>query len=263
MKITALTVCCVDYFPELNKTYIGGNSLNFATQCKKSGINEVSIVGAIGNDNFGKLIEHHLSAYNINKDHLYKTEYATASNRIFIAENGDRYFKPESWNGGAFDKFRLGNDDLEFLQKQDVVAINIGDPNLQTILKNKLQHQLLVVDFMDCREESRIIEIIDKIDICFVSADINQLKTLRQISDETGKKIIATLGAKGSVAFFEGESYSEDAPFVEEVIDTTGCGDAFQAAYTISWWKNKNIKAALKKGSEAAAKILTFTGACQ
>ena len=55
MKITALTSCCVDFFPEQNKIYVGGNSLNFATQCKILGIDNVCVVGAIGNDHL-KLI---------------------------------------------------------------------------------------------------------------------------------------------------------------------------------------------------------------
>lgn len=40
MKITALTSCCVDFFPEQEKVYVGGNSLNFATQYKLYGIDD-------------------------------------------------------------------------------------------------------------------------------------------------------------------------------------------------------------------------------
>lgn len=263
MKITALTVCCVDHFTDIGKTYIGGNSLNFATQCIKSGITDISIIGAIGEDYFGELILQHLSSYNINTSYLCKSKYSTASNRIYISAKGDRYFKPDSWNGGAFEKFRLEKTHLEFLKTQDIIAINVGDPNLKSILSNQHKNQLLVVDFMDCRDNSKIIEIIDKTDIAFISADINQLDDLKVISDESGKMIVATLGEKGSMAYFNGNSYFEEAPVVEEVIDTTGCGDAFQAAFTISWRYSNDIQTALKKGSEAAAKILTFTGACQ
>tara|TARA_B100000902_G_C26592080_1_gene566331 strand:- start:257 stop:400 length:144 start_codon:yes stop_codon:yes gene_type:complete len=47
MKITALTSFCVDFFPELDKIYVGGNSLNFATQCKLLGYENTSVIGTL------------------------------------------------------------------------------------------------------------------------------------------------------------------------------------------------------------------------
>jgi sugar/nucleoside kinase (ribokinase family) len=37
---------------------------------------------------------------------------------------------------------------------------------------------------------------------------------------------------------------------IENVIDTTGCGDTFQAACTATYFKTKNIQAALLAGAE-------------
>ena len=107
MKITALTSCCVDFFPEQGKVYVGGNSLNFATQCKLSGANDVAVISALGKDEFGTLIEQHLDKCKIDRKHVYRIDHPTASNKIFINEKGDRYFKEDSWIGGAFDAFRL------------------------------------------------------------------------------------------------------------------------------------------------------------
>jgi len=42
------------------------------------------------------------------------------------------------------------------------------------------------------------------------------------------------------------------------LIDTTGYGDAFQAAFSIEWLKTKNIEKSLKAGSIAANKVLNF-----
>lgn len=82
MKITALTSCCVDFFPELNKILVGGNSLNFATQCKLSGIENVSVIGAVGNDRFGTLIEAHFDKLKINRSHLYRINEPTAASKV-------------------------------------------------------------------------------------------------------------------------------------------------------------------------------------
>ena len=67
MKITALTSFCVDIYPELDKICVGGNSLNFATQCKLLGYKNTSVIGAIGKDRFGNLIENQLDKLNINR----------------------------------------------------------------------------------------------------------------------------------------------------------------------------------------------------
>lgn len=47
MKITALTSFCVDFFPELDEIHVGGNSLNFATQCKILGCDNISGMAVI------------------------------------------------------------------------------------------------------------------------------------------------------------------------------------------------------------------------
>ena len=84
MKITALTSFCVDVFPEQGKTYVGGNSLNFATHCKLSGVSDVHVIGGVGRDHGGKLIREHLSKIAVDHGQLYELEEPTASNKIFI-----------------------------------------------------------------------------------------------------------------------------------------------------------------------------------
>ncbi len=260
MKITTLTSCCVDFFPEQHKIYVGGNSLNFATQCKLSGIGTVCIVGAIGNDKFGSLIENHLDKVKINRDHLSRIEVPTASNKIFINDSGDRYFKADSWHGGAFDSFRLSENDWNFITDSTLIAMPAGDPNLKELLKRRTHKQLVVIDFLDYFGLEYIEQLIHNIDIVFLSAQENMLEDLKALATKSGKMIVATLGAKGSVAFFENKSYKQDALDVDEIIDTTGCGDAFQAAFSIEWMTTKDIRKALNTGAIAASKVLGFMG---
>ena len=260
MKITALTSFCVDFFPEINKVYVGGNSLNFATQCKLLGYENTSVIGAIGNDEFGKLIVKHLEKSKIDDSRLYKIDAPTASNKIYIDENGDRYFKEDSWHGGAFDKFRLSDDDWDSLEDSQIIAMPAGDPNLEELFKRRHNNQLVVIDFFDYLEIDFIKAHIDKIDIVFLSGRETILPELQELSLQKNKLIVPTLGAKGSLAFFGRDKYFQEAIKVDEIIDTTGCGDAFQAAFSIEWIKTKDISKSLKAGSIAASKVLTFTG---
>ena len=192
MKITALTSFCVDFFPELDKTYVGGNSLNFATQCKILGYENISVIGAIGKDKSGKLIENQLDKSNINRSRLYQITEPTASNKIFINENGDRYFKKDSWNGGAFDKFRLSENDWDSLTDSKIVAMPAGDPNLKELLKRRNDNQLIVIDFLDYLGIDVIKEHIDNIDIVFLSGKEEMLDELQELSFQKGILIVST-----------------------------------------------------------------------
>lgn len=260
MKITALTSFCVDFFPELDKIYVGGNSLNFATQCKLLGYENTSVIGAIGKDKFGKFIKNQLDKLKINSTSLYQIDEPTASNKIFINEKGDRYFKENSWNGGAFDKFRLSDKDWNSLADSTIVAMPAGDPNLKELLKKRNENQLVVIDFLDYLGIDFIKEHIDNIDIVFLSGKEETLEGLQELSFQKNKLIVPTLGGKGSVAFFGNKKYYQEAIKVDNIIDTTGCGDAFQAAFSIEWVKTRDVEKSLKAGSVAASKVLNFIG---
>jgi fructoselysine 6-kinase len=247
MKITSLTSFCVDFFPELDKIYVGGNSLNFATQCKVLVVQNTSVIGAVGNDNFAEHIEIHLDKLKINRSRLYRLNAQTASNKIFINKEGDRYFKEDSWNGGAFDKFRLSEEDWKYLKGRDLIAMPAGDPNLKELLRRRHDNQLVVIDFLDYLSIDFIKSHIDKIDITFLSGKEEMIDDLQELSARKRKLIVATLGPKGSVALIENKRYYQKAIEVDHIVDTTGCGDAFQAAFSIEWLKTRDVENALKK----------------
>ena len=260
MRITALTSFCVDFFPDLKKTYVGGNSLNFATQCKQLGYEQTSIIGAIGKDPFGTLIQHHLDNVEIDRSRLYQIDAPTASNKIFIDEKGDRYFKEGSWNSGAFDKFRLSEDDWNTVAESNIVAMPAGDPNLKELLRRRNENQLIIIDFLDYLGIDYIKEHIDQIDVVFLSGKEEILDELQALASQTGTLIVPTLGADGSVALYENKRYHQKAIEVENIVDTTGCGDAFQAAFGIEWLQNQDIEKSLNAGAIAASKVVKFIG---
>lgn len=263
IKITALTSFCVDFFPEIGTTYVGGNSLNFASQCKLLGQPNISVIGAIGKDSFGNLIQQHLHSHTINTSRVYASAEPTASNKIFIDKNGNRFFKEDSWNGGAFDTFRLSENDWESIRNSEIIAMPAGDPNLGELLHRRHQNQLVVIDFLDYLELDFIERHIDNIDIVFLSGKENQLNDLYELSVKKQTLIVPTMGAKGSIAFFENERYFQKAIEVDKIIDTTGCGDAFQAAFSIEWFYTKDIEKSLYAGAMAASKVLSFLGGVQ
>jgi fructoselysine 6-kinase len=58
------------------------------------------------------------------------------------------------------------------------------------------------------------------------------------------------MGKYGSMAFYKGEIFQQDAIDFERIIDTTGCGDTYQAAFAYYYLtSNKDIREAMKQGT--------------
>lgn len=263
MKLVAMTICCADIYPDSGQVFIGGNSLNFATQCVKRKIEKVSVLGAIGNDRYGTLIKNHLMKLGIDNTHLYVIDGDTATNKIYINDAGDRFFKTDSWNGGVYQLFRLSNEDWEFVYSHDVMTIPCLDPNFNEVLSKKQPLIKLVVDFLDIHDLDFIVKALPVIDIGFVSGDKALVEALKPVARQLNTLIVITLGAAGSVAIEGDQEYYQPAIPVKNVVDTTGCGDAYQAAFVVSYFENRNIKEAMEKGSYAASQVLGHMGSVE
>jgi fructoselysine 6-kinase len=259
LRIIAMTVCCMDVYPQNNEAYVGGNSINFAVECKRKGIN-TSVLGCIGTDDYGWEIIDILTRYGINISHLHTRPGKTASNRIYISEKGDRFFLPDSWDGGVYQTFMLSEADWAFVFEHDIVAIPANNPNFATALDKLGNSGKLVVDFLDSRDYPSIEAALPKIALGFISGDPAVVTRLKPLSEVIPTPIIITLGADGSIALFGGREFCQIAAPVKTIVDTTGCGDSYQAAFTISWWNEHNLSKAMKEGSWAAAKTLTHMG---
>lgn len=55
-----------------------------------------------------------------------------------------------------------------------------------------------------------------------------------------------TLAEKGSVTFHNGKEYYIDAIPVKNIVDTTGCGDSYHAAFIASYLNNNNVNMAME-----------------
>ena len=258
LRVLAMTVHCVDIFPELNQFYIGGNSLNFATQAIKSGA-ETAVLGAVGFDQFGDSILNYYREGQIEYAHLYQIEGETASNRIFIDAHGDRYFKPDSWHDGLFGTFRLSEEDWRYANSFDVVHMPTTDPNFMDACK-RIGNAHLVGDFLDTKDPVFIEKRLPFVQIAFISAKKNKVDFFRQLAKKYQALIVLTHGSEGSTAIWNEQLFYHPVKQVDNVIDTTGCGDAYQAAFTVEWLQSKNIETAMEKGTEAASGVLSHVG---
>ncbi len=262
MRILAMTLCCWDLFPERGFEAPGGNALNVAVQCRRSGAEEVAVLGAVGTDARGDKIIRFLQSRGVDVSRLCRREGRTASHEIVISESGDRLFLPGKFDGGVGRRFVLSPEDWEFAQTFDIAAMTLGDRNLPEARRRLKGRTGLAVDFMTARDPDIIAEMLPDIELAFVSGNEKLAKQLKPCSKGRASPIVVTFGPAGSAALFQGETIFQPAMAVEEVADTTGCGDAYQGAFTVEWLRSRDARQALRAGAAAAAAVLARPGAC-
>ncbi len=260
MKVIALSALCVDYYPERGISKPGGNSLNFAINAKKISSEKVAVAGFIGDDVGGKQIIELLNKNKITTNLLYVKKGETASNKLYNTPDGERYSKPGDWQDGVFNAFDFSKSDYTKILHYDVIAIPYTDKKLEVLIQKNKREKKIVVDFLHFNDEQILYKFLPDIEIGFVSTQKENLEKLEHISNQNNKMIVAMLGSEGSVVFYRNEKYFQPAIEVDKVIDTTGCGDAYQAAFCITYFARQNIREAMFEGAIRASEILKKFG---
>jgi len=260
-KIIAMTCMCVDVFDALDQIRPGGEALNFIANCCEQDHIERYIIGAIGNDAYGDRILDSIKDKDIHREHIHRVKGITANNVTYLTKEGDRYYKPDSWTGGVYQNFKLSDEDKELMKQAYLIHTGVTCPNFKEILEFKKKNPfMLSVDFDITRDFDSWKEYLPYIDFFFISGDEEVLSKISELSEEFHTVFVATLAEKGSIAFYRGHKYQTCAVPVAEVIDTTGCGDSYQAGFICEYLKHRNILASMIKGSETASKTLSFVG---
>lgn len=261
-KVTAMTCLCVDVFDGTEEIRPGGEALNFAAAAGRYEHIQMNLIGGIGDDVYGKSVLDSIRGLKVNTDCVHVIPGgATASNRTYLTEKGDRYYLEDSWQEGVYGSFELSDMDKQKLKESQLVHTNFSCPIFFEIIKLKKEYGFqLSVDFDKERNFSGLEEILPCIDYFFISGEEELLPLLKKWSTEYEGVFVATLAEKGSVAYEKGREYRADAVKVPEVVDTTGCGDSYQAGFICSIIKDGQIRNAMEEGSELAAETLSYIG---
>ncbi|MBN2522148.1 MAG: hypothetical protein JXB24_02690 [Bacteroidales bacterium] len=260
MKVIAFSALCIDYYPEQGVSKPGGNSLNFAINAKKIHPEEVAVAGFVGDDIGGRQIIELLKKNEITTKLLYIKKGETASNKLYNTPDGERYSNPGEWQDGVFNAYDFSGNDYLSILTYDVIAIPYTDKKLGTLIQKNTGDSKIVVDFLHFDDDQILSKFLPDIEIAFVSTQKKNLEKLEQISNENKKMVVALLGAEGSAVFYRNRKYFQPAIEVDEVVDTTGCGDAYQAAFCITYFTGQNIREAMFEGAVRASEVLKKFG---
>lgn len=266
MSIVCVGECTIDYYVDLQREFVGGISLNFAVNCRRSGAESVALVSRVGEDHGSKILQE-LSSEAINASHVTMEPGATARQNIVVAPGGDRIFPPGGYQPGVLDDYRLNDSELEFVKRHNILSCALFtqvEPLFRQVMELPFKGWR-VADFLDLSDydkDVRVVEeVVERLTIAFISGDQETVEKLRPLSRPGKCVIVVTMGADGSVALVNGEPIYQPSLKVANVVDSTGCGDAFGAAFTVSYWRERDVRGALQAGAQQAALVLEQFGA--
>jgi fructoselysine 6-kinase len=249
MRVACFSVAALDYFPQQDKYFAGGNSLNQAIRFRQMG-HASAFVGALGSDETGDRLAALLQAESVDVSHLRRVDGHTARNRIINDDSGERYGVEGAWEGGVYEQFELDEADWDYLKRFDVWATHANGPNYLGALARKKNSQFMSVDFLHLKDYELLRKSLGVVDTAYFGGTPEMANDLAAIAKANRGIIVLTLGAGGSIAFEGNQVYSQPALTTGKVVDTTGCGDAFQAAFTASYFATRDIRASLLAGAE-------------
>lgn len=262
IKLIALPCLCVDVFDASGEIRPGGEALNFAAHASGFEGIDVTLLGALGADEYAQVILDSIAHMPIHTESLRREpDKHTANNRVYLTPEGDRYYKEDSWDGDIVDKMILNEKELRLLSESDVVFIHFWAGCFPQVLEAKKRYGfLLAVDFDVYRDFEKMQEYAPYVDYFMISGKKELLPYFEAFSRRYPGLFNMSLAEKGSVTYQNGICYRVSACEVPEVIDTTGCGDSYHAGFVCSHLLHKDIRRAMQEGSRLAAGTLSHFG---
>ncbi|MEM7533569.1 MAG: PfkB family carbohydrate kinase [Chloroflexota bacterium] len=273
MKIVSIGEITIDHYLDLNQTFVGGISLNFAVHAKRSGADVVSLISCVGTDVGGHRVLSMLSAEGVDASHLKVVEGETASIDITVTPEGERIFPAGGYHHNALGALHLDDSDIAFIHEHDILVFRFDRTNPAMLINRPVGDVafagLAVVDVGGWAKYAQaygdggdaLLTLFAPLDLVFISGDQATVETLLPLSKRFEGLFVITMGAAGSIALLDGQPLFQPAIPVPAATDSTGCGDAFQAAFTVAYADGAPIVDALRCGAEQAAIVVQRYGA--
>jgi fructoselysine 6-kinase len=268
MKIVSVGEITIDRYLRQNLSFVGGISLNFAVNAKRSGADKVSLVSCVGNGPDGARVLETLAREQVDSSHVAVLEGKTAVCAIEVYDNAERVFPVGSYRANVLSRLRLTDPIKDFINQHDILVTLYDGDTPQSLTNQLLQlprhKHKRVIDFGDWtkgRKKEATPETFNHIDLAFISGDEATIVDLLPLAESVECLMVITLGAAGSVALTADGVLTQSAVQVDGPVDSTGCGDAFQGAFTVNYLRDGNIAAALHEGAMQAGRALKHYGA--
>jgi fructokinase len=262
--------------------YLGGSPANVAMNCKRLGLNS-TMIATVGNDGFGEYIFKRLNDVDINTDYIKKIEDKSTSVIFVSKSNGTPDFIPYRNADYHISEDQITKEILSQTKIYHTTCFALSKkPAQTTILKKakvasengcKLSIDInYAKELWDCKEEA--LQIIKTYCALNPLIKISEDDMFRLFEKELphhkifdffhnlGVDIVClTLGSKGvKLSQRTKDIIQLPAIKIDNVMDTTGAGDAFWSGFLFAYIKEKSIEECLQIALKLAALKLQNVG---
>lgn len=244
----------------------GGPASNAAYLLGKWGC-DVTFMGVVGNDEYGRYIKKELDSVHVNTDYLeLSSEYKTTSSFIIVNKhNGSRTiltYRP--------DEMKMKEIDLSF--NPDVILIDGQEYNISKKLLHKYKDAITIIDAGRATDE--VIDLAKEVKylvcskdfaekIVGIEFDFNKIETISTIYKKMKSifknEIIITLENHG-VLYEYNNNLKLLSGIKHKAVDTTGAGDIFHGAFTYGISNHFEFEKALRLANITAGLSITKIG---
>jgi len=260
VNIVCVGDCGIDHYMSSGERRVGGISANFALQARHCFAHEdrLQLIAPLGDDAAAEQVRSHLEGHDI-ECRFTVMPGTTPVQSIEIDASGERQFV--GYDEGVLRQFRIEGEDAAYVRCADLVVAPVFEQNhdmFSSLMAVKRQG-MTTIDFADFGQQTNfdlLNRYVGQIDVAFFGLDAGQQEIIESLRELTGIQrilIVVTLGKDGSRAFLNGRVFECAAQPVQDVVDTTGAGDAFAAGFLSDYCRSSNIDTGLLAGAEVAA----------
>lgn len=267
MEIVCVGDCGVDVYRPAGERRFGGITANFARHARNTfpADDRVSVVTCVGDDDDSRIVHNGLKDTGIDC-HITTLAGRTPVQEIEIAPDGEKRFT--GYDAGVLADFRFDDAQVRLIAASDLLVapvylqiVGLFDALMKIAARGRVSIDF--ADFLEHPDFGLLEGHIDDIDIGFFGlgpADGDAIEALQRLAARYGKLFIVTLGADGSLAFDGGVRHERSAEPVSTVLDTTGAGDAYAAAFLAGYCHGASVADAMTAGAVRAARVIQHIG---
>lgn len=262
---------------------IGGAELNVIIGCARLGL-QTGWISRLGKDEFGRHILNTVRGEGINIDEVkLMPNYATSLNFKEVQESGDVktfYYRqksptetltpeklPEEYikNAkilhvtGVFPAITLQNRSVILkaleIAKENNVLVSF-DPNIRLKLWSKEEARQTILSFLPYVDY--LLTGRDELELIFDEKE--DVTLLSKIKEYQFKEVIVKCGSNGADYLLNNKWVHEPGFHVEQVVDTVGAGDGFDAGFLYAVLKEWPIDKAVKLANAVGAMVVQVAG---
>ncbi|ASZ09281.1 carbohydrate kinase [Mesoplasma chauliocola] len=254
-NIVSIGEVLMDIYSEDNniKAEVGGASFNVACSIGAINTNNSYFMGSLGNDQYVESISKFIKKFNIKNDFIQESDKATTIAKVTLDENKERFFQFIRNSDADYD---LAKEDKEKLTKIDFIHFGSAtgflpgnlkksySELLEIALQNNIKFsfdpnfrdKLWVTDEEILNFKNHCKKYMENADLIKLSEDELLLLTDIEIQEEAIKSIMLknpksliciTRGCNDTIFAWKNELYYVPTILAENLVDTTGAGDAF------------------------------------